>query len=192
MCLLSIFQTRMLLDIPYTFLFAIDYFMYLYYARAFHQLLCNRRNEARIHRREDPQLFRERSYVLSQYRVTTIYTVCVVSVYVIAVFFSNIAALIVIMSIDSCYLSYITADYIPTIQLSLHAQVFPGSVFYVISCLMLLALYLYELLLFVAYLAVCVSIVAKYLIKQRQQKRIQCNVAQIMDEYHRDFSAYQD
>ena len=150
-CLLSIFQTRILFYPPYIFLFAIDYIMYLYYARAFHQLLCSRRNEARIHRREDPQLFRERSNVLSQYRVTTIYTVCVVSVYVFFVFFSVTAVFLFLIAEDSCYFNYITYGYIPTLHLSINAQVLSLYVFLGMSCIQAFVLYLYELLLFVAY-----------------------------------------
>ena len=71
--LFSFFQTQVLFYIPYMCLCVIDYFMYLYYARALHNVLCTRRNEARIHHLVDPQLFRERSLVLYQYRVTTIY-----------------------------------------------------------------------------------------------------------------------
>ena len=189
-CFMSIFQTRILFNIPYIFLFTIDYFMYLYYARAFHQLLCSRRNEARIHRREDPQLFRERSYVLSQYRVTTLYTLCVVSLYVFVVFLSQITAYILLISMNSCYLSYITAGYIPTVQLSYHAQVIAISLYLGLSCIMLLAIYIYQILLFVAYFAVCVSIVAKYLMSLRRQKRTQYQVAQIVDEYRQDLLAY--
>ena len=191
-CFLFFSQTRILFNIPYIFLFTIDYFMYLYYARAFHQLLCSRRNEARIHRREDPQLFRERSYVLSQYRITTLYTLCVVSLYVFVVFLSQITSYILLISMNSCYLSYITAGYIPTVQLSYHAQVIAISLHLGLYFIMLSALYIYQILLFVAYLAVCVSIVAKYLMSLRRQKRTQYQVAQIMDQYHRDFSAYRD
>ena len=191
-CFLFFFQTRLLFNIPYICQYTIDYFIYLYYARAFHQLLCSRRNEARIHRREDPQLFRERSYVLSQYRVTTLYTLCVVSVYVFFVFLCKISTFVSVLLMEPCYLSYITFGYIPTLQLSIHAQFLTGTVLNVLSCMMLLALYVYQILLFVAYFVVSVSIVAKYLMNLRRQNRTQCQVAKIMDQYHRDFSVYQD
>ena len=191
-CLLSIFQTRILFYIPYMCLSASDYFKYLYYARVFHQLLCSRRNESRIHRREDPQLFRERSYVLCQYRVTTLYTICVLSVYLFFVFVSKISTFISILTIDSCYFSYITGGYIPTLQLSFNSQIFTLSVFQGVYCISILSLYLYQLLLFVAYFAVCVAIVVKHLINLTEQKKAQCHVAQIVDRYHRDFPTYRD
>ena len=190
--LFSIFQTQFLFYIPYMFLFAIDYFMYLHYARAFHQLLCSRRNEARIHRREDPQLFRERSYVLSQYRVTALYTVCVLSLYLLLVLVIKTALVIEFLSENSCYFNYITDGYIPTLQISIQAHNVIAEVYLGMFCLSFLAEYLDQLLLFVAYLTVCVGIVAKYLSKLRRQKRTQFNMAQVIDEYHRDFPAYRD
>ena len=84
---------------------------------------------------------------------------------------------IFLIAIDSCYSSYITGGYIPTLHLSLHAQVLAISGTFAMSCIMLLLVYLYELLLFVAYLAVCVSIVVRYIRNLRGQKRAQYDVA---------------
>ena len=190
--LLSFFQTRILSYIYYMCLYIIDYSMYLYYSSTFHQLLSNRRNEARIHSRVDPQLFRERSLVLSQYRVTTLYTICVISIFLFLTSIDKIAALIYLVGIDPCYINYITYGYIPTFQLSLNAQNSTTGALYGMLSVSLLTLYLYELLLFIAYLAVCVSIIVKYLSNLTRQKRTQNNVARVVDEYHRDFQAYRN
>ena len=191
-CLLSFFQTRMLTFIPYLCFCLIDYIMYLYFARAFHQLLCNRRNEARIDSREEPRLYRERSHVLLQYRVTTLYTISLVSLYLLITFLNKISTFIYLLGVDSCYISFITYGYIPTFQLSIDAQTMVTVVVFGISCVSVLALYIFELLVFVAYLAVCVSIVVKYFTYLRRQKRTPNQVARFVDEYHRDFPAYSD
>ena len=191
-CLLSYFRTQVLFSLVYICIFTIDYSMYLYYARVFHQLLCARRNEARIHQREDPQLFRERSHVLSQYRITTLYSVCVVSVYLFIVFMGKMSNFMNIIVKDPCYVNYITGGYIPTIHFGVHVQYLTACVYFVMFCVTGVALYLYELLVFIAYLAVCVSIVVKYISSLRQQKRTQYQVARIVDEYHRGTAAYRD
>ena len=113
-----------------------------------------------------------------------LYTMCVLSVYLFVIFISKISAFISLMAIDSCYFCYITGGYIPALQLSINAQISTISVFFGMSCIFVLALYLYEFLVFVAYLTVCVSIVVKYLAYLRLQKKTQNNVTQIVTEYH--------
>ena len=191
-CLLSIFQTRMVYFIPYLSFYAIDYIMYLYYARAFHQLLSNRRNEARVNSTFDPTLFVERSRVLFQYRITTVYTVCVVTLYLVLTSVNKVAAFLYLIAIDSCYINYITEGYIPIFQFSNYVQSIATGIFYGMLCISVLILYVYELLVFLAYLIVCISIVVKYATSLRRQKRTQNQVARILEEYHRDLPAYRD
>ena len=100
-------------------------------------------------------------YILSQYRVTTIYTVCMMSVYIFVVFVSKISTVIGMISIDSCYFSYITGGYIPTLQLSINAEVFTLTLFLGMTCIEMLAVYFHQLLLIAAYFAVCASISVK-------------------------------
>ena len=188
----SFFQTQVLCYILYMCLCVIDYFMYLYYARALHNVLCTRRNEARIHHLVDPQLFRERSLVLYQYRVTTIYTICTISVYVLTFNILRISLLIFMIGIDSCYFDYITAGYIPTFQFSIQVQIIIIDVFYGMLFIGVAAVYIYQLLTLIAYLAVCVSIVLKYISNLKRHKRTQRNVTRLVEEYHDDLYAYRN
>ena len=87
------------------------------------------------------------------------------SLYLLLVLVIKTALVIEFISENSCYFNYITDRYIPTLQISIQAHNVITEVYLGMFCLSFLAEYLDQLLLFVAYLTVCVGIVAKYLSK---------------------------
>ena len=188
--LLSTFSTHILFIIPYILTYWTDFILYLYYARAFHILLRQRRNEARIHSSYSPDIFKESSFVLFQFRVTTTCTTSLVLVNLLMTSISKTNALVYFIIINPCYFSIITSGYFPVLHFSDHVQNIASVIFYGTLSFCALLLYLYVLLLFLAYLSVCILIIIKHVSLLRNQKRIPQQIAPILFEYHKDFPAY--
>ena len=185
-----IFATQMLLHILYVIICIIDFLLYLYYARALHLVICQRRNEARIHLAFDQKLFKERSFVLVQYRVMTVYSICVVFLRLFQDFFNKISIFTSFLVRNPCYFNFITLGYVPMFQFSTQVQVRVLEVYMIMGFVTMFLLYLYQLLLFLAYFMVSVAIIVKRISFSRKQNRISKAIAPIVQEYHKDFLAY--
>ena len=112
--------------------------------------------------------------------------------YQLAILLSKLSIFIFMFGIYSCYFDYITGGYIPTFQFSKQAQIIIFDVFFGMMFIGVALVYIYELLMSVAYLTVCVSIVVKYISNLKRQKRAQKSVTRMVGEYHEDLQAYRN
>ena len=168
-----------------TLSFLIDFIIYLINSKRFHSLLKNRKEVARLH--SSPEEYRDKSRVLSQYKVTSLYTTVVFSILTMIYIFWGIKWIIHGFVRILCTINLITLGYSPLIfydSTTLHiAHKVSFVLFFIIESLD----YLYQILISFAYCTVCIGISIRLYRRVKRFKKINASIRPLVIQYQNTF-----
>ena len=160
----------------------IDFVIYICASQKFYNLLKGMRNAASLHSSKS-EFFQKKQTVKRFFyaRLATIVMFLLLLIIVLAAFIQ-----VTFQILTSCFLSYITSDYIPSISLSDQVQEFIEHIIYYCSLTRMFVLFIVELITIVIYLLLCVDII---LIAVRKRRRYNSSnflfIRPLMEKYRR-------
>ena len=176
------YQTFYFATFLITLSFLIDFIIYLINSKRFHSLLKNRKEVARLH--SSPEEYRDKSRVLSQYKVTSLYTTVVFFILTLTYIFWGIKLNIHGFVRILCTINLITLGYSPLIfydSTTLHiAHKVSFSFFFIIESLD----YLYQILISFAYCTICFGISIRLCRRVKRFREINTSIRPLVTNYH--------
>ena len=172
------FYFGVLLYLPFLL---IDFVIYICASQKFYNLLKGMRNAASLHS-SNSDFFQKKQTVRRFFyaRLAMIVLFLLNLIIALAVF---IEATIQILT--SCFLSYITSDYIPSIALSDQAKEFIEDISHICYLTQIFFLFILELITIAIYLALCVDIILIAVRKRRRYNSSNFLTRPLMENYKR-------
>ena len=172
------FYFGLLLYLPFSL---IDFVIYICASQKFYNLLKGMRNAASLHSSNSE--FLQKKQTVRRFFYARLAMIVVILLFLIIALAVFIEATIQILT--SCFLSYITSDYIPSIALSDQAKEFIEDICH--SCILTQVFFLFivELIIIVIYLSLCVDIILITVRKRRRYNNSNFLTRPLMENYRR-------
>ena len=178
----SFMQTFFFGELLYLPFSLIDFVIYICASQKFYNLLKGMSNAASLHSSKSE--FLQKKQTVRRFFFARLATIVIILLFLIIALAVFIEAAFKILT--SCFLSYITSDYIPSITLSDQAKEFIENVSYSCFLTQMLFLFIVELITIAIYLALCVNIILIAVRKRRRYNNINFLFTRpLMENYRR-------
>ena len=160
----------------------IDFVIYICASQKFYNLLKGMRNEASLHSSKSE--FYQKKQTVKRFFYARLATIVMILLFITIA----LAAVtrVTFQILTSCFLSYITSDYIPSITLSDQVQEFIEHITYYCRLTQMCVLFFVELITIVVYLALCVDIIFIAVRKRRRYNNSNfLFIRPLMEKYRR-------
>ena len=177
-------QTRYFEQLILFPLAVIDFSIYISSAHKLYVLLKGRMHEARIHASTRDYL--EKKRIVNHFYYSQMYLLFSFSLLVLSSLLSFISVPLDLLALNPCYLSYISLGYIPDIILPRHIRnvfvLITHNIFYT----ELVLAFVFELLLILTYVALCINIILVLVRRRRKFMHINNIVPPLMRRYRNE------
>ena len=178
----SFMQTFFFGELLYLPFSLIDFVIYICASQKFYNLLKGMSNAASLHSSKSE--FLQKKQTVRRFFFARLATIVIILLFLIIALAVFIEAAFKILT--SCFLSYITSDYIPSITLSDQAKEFIENVSYSCFLTQMFFLFIVELITIAIYLALCVNIILIAVRKRRRYNNINFLFTRpLMENYRR-------
>ena len=162
--LVSFMQTFYFGELLYLPFGMIDFVIYICASQKFYNLLKGMRNAASLHSSKSE--FLQKKQTVRRFFYARLATIVMILLFLIISLTAFIEATFQILT--SCFLSYITSDYIPSTALSDQAKEFIEDVSHICFLTQMVFLFIVELITIAIYLSLCVDIILTAVRKRRR------------------------
>ena len=178
-CIMQTYYLGILLCLPF---FLIDFVIYIFASQKFYALLKGMRNSASLHSTKHEYF--EKKRVVKRFFYAQVVTITLFSLMLILTLFQFLRISVKVLT--SCYVSYITLDFIPTITLSDRVSDLIDQISFTGMLTEMGLLFFVELIAILLYLGMTVDIIIKLVRKRRSYNNSNFLLARPLLEKYRN------